>query len=133
MNKTPTSVAIAIITHQQQVLMIERRVPEAGLLWTFPSGKIEPGEGPFEAAVRETQEETGIVCHALANLGRRVHPATQKEVHYVHCVYVSGTTQTADPAIAHVSWLPIHEAFNRTGGQLFEPVKNLLRGLQPGY
>lgn len=28
--------------------------------WDFPKGMLEPGETPFEAAVRETAEETGI-------------------------------------------------------------------------
>ncbi len=28
--------------------------------WDFPKGETQPGESPLEAAVRETQEETGI-------------------------------------------------------------------------
>lgn len=28
--------------------------------WDFPKGMLEPGETPFDAAVRETAEETGI-------------------------------------------------------------------------
>ncbi|MCG6876853.1 MAG: NUDIX domain-containing protein [Betaproteobacteria bacterium] len=28
--------------------------------WDFPKGLIEPGEAPFDAAVREAREETGI-------------------------------------------------------------------------
>src|SRR4030065_2242357 len=28
--------------------------------WTFPKGKIEPGETPEETAIRETKEETGF-------------------------------------------------------------------------
>lgn len=29
--------------------------------WTFPKGKLDPGEGWLEAAVREVWEETGLV------------------------------------------------------------------------
>lgn len=28
--------------------------------WDFPKGMLEPGETPFEAAMRETAEETGL-------------------------------------------------------------------------
>lgn len=28
--------------------------------WDFPKGRVEPGEAPFDAAIRETAEEAGI-------------------------------------------------------------------------
>jgi 8-oxo-dGTP pyrophosphatase MutT (NUDIX family) len=30
--------------------------------WTFPKGKVEPGESVEECAVREVEEETGLRC-----------------------------------------------------------------------
>ena len=54
-------VACALIDPDGRVLIAQR--PEgkqlAGL-WEFPGGKIEPGETPEEALVRELKEELGI-------------------------------------------------------------------------
>ncbi|WP_238367572.1 (deoxy)nucleoside triphosphate pyrophosphohydrolase [Mesobacterium pallidum] len=53
--------AVALIDRDGRVLLAQR--PEgksmAGL-WEFPGGKVEPGETPEEALVRELQEELGI-------------------------------------------------------------------------
>ena len=36
--------------------------------WTFPKGKLEPGELEQDAAVREVEEETGLRCRLDAEL-----------------------------------------------------------------
>jgi 8-oxo-dGTP diphosphatase len=43
--------------------------------WTFPKGKLDPGESFEDAALREVEEETGVRC----SLGREL-PATRYEV-----------------------------------------------------
>ena len=40
--------------------------------WTLPKGKLDPGESFEEAALREVEEETGLVCR----LGREL-PSTE--------------------------------------------------------
>jgi 8-oxo-dGTP diphosphatase len=37
--------------------------------WTFPKGKLEPGESWEDAAVREVEEETGYRCKREDELG----------------------------------------------------------------
>jgi 8-oxo-dGTP diphosphatase len=53
--------AVALIDREGRVLLAQR--PEgksmAGL-WEFPGGKVEPGETPEAALIRELQEELGI-------------------------------------------------------------------------
>ena len=57
--------AVALIDADGRVLLAQR--PEgksmAGL-WEFPGGKVEPGESPEAALIRELHEELGIETHA---------------------------------------------------------------------
>jgi 8-oxo-dGTP diphosphatase len=59
--KTVLVSAVALIDIDGRVLLAQR--PEgksmAGL-WEFPGGKVEPGETPEVALIRELQEELGI-------------------------------------------------------------------------
>ena len=57
--------AVALIDTDGRVLLAQRPEgkPMAGL-WEFPGGKIEPGETPEAALIRELQEELGIDTHA---------------------------------------------------------------------
>jgi mutator protein MutT len=60
-----TEVAVAVVFRRGSdgvELLIGRRRKEAirGGLYEFPGGKIEPGESPAEAALREVEEEVGL-------------------------------------------------------------------------
>lgn len=53
--------AVALIDRDSRVLLAQRPEgkPMAGL-WEFPGGKVESGETPEQALIRELQEELGI-------------------------------------------------------------------------
>lgn len=64
-------VAAALIDRDGRVLVQLRPAGKAMAgLWEFPGGKVEPGETPEAALVRELEEELGIVVaeEALAPL-----------------------------------------------------------------
>ena len=53
-------VVAAIIIHENKIFATQRGYGEFKDGWEFPGGKIEPGETPQEALVREIKEELGI-------------------------------------------------------------------------
>jgi 8-oxo-dGTP diphosphatase len=76
-----TVVAAALIDAEGRVLL-QQRAPGRAMagLWEFPGGKVEPGELPEAALVRELDEELGIAtdeaalepaCFASAPVGGR--------------------------------------------------------------
>jgi mutator protein MutT len=99
------AIAAAVIINDGQVLLVRRRVKEGSLSWQFPSGEVEAGESGAEAAVRETQEETGLTVRAIGSLGERVHPNTGRTMIYTACDVVDGTAYVADDdELAAVAW-----------------------------
>jgi 8-oxo-dGTP diphosphatase len=54
-------VACALVDVDRRVLIAQRPEGKAMAgLWEFPGGKVEPGETPEAALIRELQEELGI-------------------------------------------------------------------------
>lgn len=59
--KTVLVSAVALIDPEGRVLLSRRPEGKAMAgLWEFPGGKVEPGETPEAALIRELQEELGI-------------------------------------------------------------------------
>ncbi|MGP9814068.1 (deoxy)nucleoside triphosphate pyrophosphohydrolase [Rhodopseudomonas sp. NSM] len=54
-------VAVALIDADNRVLIAQRpKHKQLGGLWEFPGGKVDPGERPEGALIRELHEELGI-------------------------------------------------------------------------
>ena len=68
MSVSPTLAASAACFRDGKVLIAKRLKPS---LWSLPGGRIEPGETPEAAAMRELFEETGVEAEIVALAGER--------------------------------------------------------------
>lgn len=67
--------------------------------WSFPKGKLEPGESEEEAALREVEEETGLRCaldRELATTAYRDGRGRTKTVRYWLMTPVGGAVEAAN-------------------------------------
>ncbi len=83
--------------------------------WTFPKGKLEPGETLAECAVREVLEETGLVCR-LGSIAGHVEYRDRKDrpktVTY-WTMQVEGGSFAPTDEVDELRWLTLEEAVRR--------------------
>ena len=89
------------------------------LLWSLPKGHIEAGETAVQAAIREVEEETGIIGTVVAPLGkidywfvaegRRVH----KTVTHFLMNAIGGELSDEDAEVVAVEWVPLDKLSRR--------------------
>ncbi len=98
--------------------------------WSFPKGKLEPGESDEEAAAREVEEETGLRCRLERELPETRYVDARgraKTVRYWLMTPVGGQL-AADNEIDEVRFVPIAEAFATL---TYERDRELLAVLEP--
>lgn len=129
---TTSLIAGAVIADAGRVLLIRRATPAGALVWSFPSGKVDPGETALQAAAREALEEAGVRVAPLVVLGARIHPATGWRVVYVACRLLSGTAHAASPReVAEVAWVPTERLVEYVPGGVYGPVQAYLGTQSP--
>jgi 8-oxo-dGTP diphosphatase len=80
--------------------------------WSFPKGKLEPGEREEQAAIREVEEETGLRCRLdreLATTRYRDARGRPKTVRYWSMTPVGGELAAANE-IDDARFVPVAEA-----------------------
>ena len=105
----PTPIAIAVVEHDGRFL-VGRRSEGAVLagLWEFPGGKIEAGESPEAAAVRECLEETSIAVEPVLRYPTNVHDYDhgRVELFFIACRPVASDALAATDRF---QWIPRNE------------------------
>lgn len=112
-------VALAVAVRGGKILVAEREaVVHLGGLWEFPGGKVEPGEEPERAALRELREEAGlegataepllVLLHAYPDRTVRLHAYLVREP--AGEVRVDGGRRWAWLSRAELAALPMPEA-----------------------
>ncbi|MEU5888857.1 NUDIX domain-containing protein [Streptomyces sp. NPDC047461] len=78
--------AYAVCVQDGRVLLARHVLPEGGSGWTLPGGRVEHGEDPFDAVIREVAEETGYtaVVDRLLGVDSRVIPAASARAGVEH-------------------------------------------------
>jgi 8-oxo-dGTP diphosphatase len=98
--------------------------------WSWPKGKLKPGEDFAAAAVRETREETGMACVLGAPLPATRYPVDgrPKEVRYWAARAGEGCF-TACREVDRIVWLPPAAARHRLTHDRDRPLVDALLAL----
>jgi 8-oxo-dGTP pyrophosphatase MutT (NUDIX family) len=81
--------------------------------WSFPKGKLDPGETDEDAAVREVEEETGVRGELKEELGVRRYTdrhGRPKEVRYWRMEPRSSSEFVPNDEVDALRWLAVDEA-----------------------
>jgi 8-oxo-dGTP diphosphatase len=108
---SPTLVVVGLLTRGDGLgtrFLVARRPTDAAHLagaWELPGGKVEPGEAPAEALVRELAEELGLAA---------LSPADCRPLSFSHHVYPAevrpdGTTRPAKALLLLCFHVPLSD------------------------
>ena len=132
--RNPVPAAGVVLVENGRVLLVKRRWdPRAGA-WCLPAGFMEAGETPEQTAVRELEEETGVIAQLTGLFGVYAgfdDPRVRAVLILYTGVATGGTQRAGDDAI-ELQWyaldaLPDDLAFASHRQALAELVERLAR------
>lgn len=105
--------------------------------WEFPKGHLEAGESSEQAALREVQEEAGVVAKVLEKADKIEYfywenkQKVLKTVVYFLMEYVGEGKATTAYEVMDMAWLPIDEVEARLtykdSKELWRKIKNRIK------
>ncbi len=104
--------AFAVIRRRGSVLLVKSR---ARSKWQLPGGGVEAGEAPWEAALREVDEETGLAAEIVGLAG--IYRRNDASLAFVFLARVAPGAEPVGPTheIAKQKWIPLPRALGRLG------------------
>jgi len=114
-SKMPNQQIIALVAafnSDREVLLLKRPddVHQGGF-WSFPGGKVDEGETPLNAAVREFKEETGLTGKLWRHLGKATHSYGDRTLHFLFFVCHCPDTSTLNSESPH-AWADLNQLDN---------------------
>lgn len=122
----------AVVVVDGRVLLGLRRGAHGAETWSFPGGKVDPGESPDRAAARELEEETGLRATSTTPIAWTNDIFREDGLHFVtlhHLIEAVGRPEVREPdKMTQWSW----HSWNSLPTPLFTPVAALVEtGWQP--
>ena len=98
----PLVLVVAAVVVRGDRVLLSRRPPGKHLagLWEFPGGKVEEGETPEEALVREVREELGLEIARLRPYAFVHHEYPEKRI----LMLAYRCDAAGDPALSELEW-----------------------------
>jgi ADP-ribose pyrophosphatase len=105
--------AILCITKDDKVLLERQfRYPYIEVIYEIPAGKLEKGEDPYQAALREFEEETGNKAESLEHL-IDIYPTCgySSEIIYLYLAkdFVKTETNFDEDEVIESEFIPLDE------------------------
>jgi 8-oxo-dGTP diphosphatase len=115
MARTPVLAAGGIVLLRQHPPLIAVVRLRKRNEWVLPKGKLDGGETPRDAALREAWEETGHAVFVHEFLGTLVYPSGRqsKVVHFWRMEAAAEPSRELMRDVKAVAWLPLGEAIER--------------------
>jgi 8-oxo-dGTP pyrophosphatase MutT (NUDIX family) len=123
--------------HEGAVLLIERwRTDDSGKklhYYSVPGGKIESGETPEVAVVRELFEETSLLIRPTKLIAKQSFKDDSSNMYFL-CEYLSGSPKLHASSTEHQSaknrsrprWVTESELVGLKLNEVYEPVRKLI-------
>jgi 8-oxo-dGTP diphosphatase len=129
--RTPLLVSAGIIHQDGKVLVGQRRRADRHpLKWEFPGGKVEAGETPQQALIRELREELKIEATVGSELARYEHEyPSGSRVHLLFFAIPAFSGPLVGQVFEQIQWVDVHSlpTLDFLDGD-FDFVRRLARG-----